>query len=44
MESRDWSGIGYFSTDLEKIKQLLVCSKHKNTWEDTGSVVNKSIF
>ena len=39
MESKDWSGFGYFSPDLEKIKQLLVCSKHQNTWEDTGNVV-----
>ena len=31
MESKDWSGSGYFSPDLEKIKQLLVCSKHQNT-------------
>ena len=39
MKSKDWSGFGYFSPDLEKIKQLVVCSKHKNTWEDTGNVV-----
>ena len=39
MESKDWSGFGYFSPDLEKIKQLLVCSKHQNTWEDTGNIV-----
>ena len=39
MESKDWSGFGYFSPDLEKIKQLLVCSKHHNTWEDTENVV-----
>ena len=39
MESKDWSGFGYVSLDLEKIKQLLVCSKHQNTWEDTGNVV-----
>ena len=39
MESKDWSVFGYFSPDLEKIKQLLVCSKHQNTWEDTGNVV-----
>ena len=39
MESKDWGGFGYFSPDLEKIKQLLVCSKHQNTWEDTGNVV-----
>ena len=39
MESKDWSGFGYFSPDLEKIKQLVVCSKHQNTWEDTGNVV-----
>ena len=39
MESKDWSGFGYFSPDLEKIKQLLACSKHQNTWEDTGNVV-----
>ena len=39
MESKDWSGFGYFSPNLEKIKQLLVCSKHHNTWEDTGNVV-----
>ena len=38
MESKDWSGFGYFSPDLEKIKQLLVCSKHQNTWEDTEKV------
>ena len=38
-ESKDWSGFGYFSPDLEKIKQLVVCSKHQNTWEDTGNVV-----
>ena len=31
MESKDWSGFGYVSLDLEKIKQLLVCSKHQNT-------------
>ena len=43
MESKDWSGFGYFSSDLEKIKQLLVCSKHHNTWEDTGNVV-KAFF
>ena len=24
MESKDWSGFGFFSPDLEKIKQLLV--------------------
>ena len=24
-------GFGYFTPDLEKIKQLLVCSKHQNT-------------
>ena len=40
MKSKDWSGFGYFSPDLEKIKQLVVCSKHQNTWEDTGNVVN----
>ena len=41
MKSKDWSGFGYFSADLEKIKQLVVCSsKHQNTWEDTGNVVN----
>ena len=39
MESKVWSGFGYFTPDLEKIKQLLVCSKHQNTWEDTGNVV-----
>ena len=39
MESEDWSGFGYVSLDLEKIKQLLVCSKHQNTWEDTGNVI-----
>ena len=39
MESKDWSGFGYFSPDLEKIKQLVVCSKHQNTWEDTGNEV-----
>ena len=39
MENKDWSGFRYFSPDLEKIKQLLVCSKHRNTWEDTGNVV-----
>ena len=40
MESKNWSGFGYFSPDSEKkIKQLLVCSKHQNTWEDTGYVV-----
>ena len=39
MKSKDWGGFGYFSPDLEKIKQLLVCSKHQNTWEDTGNVV-----
>ena len=43
MESKDWSGFGYVSLDLEKIKQLLVCSKHQNTWEDTGNVV-KAFF
>ena len=40
MKSKYWSGFGYFSPDLEKIKQLVVCSKHQNTWEDTGNVVN----
>ena len=39
MESKDWRGFGYFSIDLEKIKQLLVCSKHENTWEDTRNVI-----
>ena len=39
MESKDWSGFGYFSPDLEKIKQLFVCSKHENTWEDPENVV-----
>ena len=39
MESKDWSSFGYFSPDLEKIKQLVVCSKHQNTWEDTANVV-----
>ena len=39
MESKDWSGFGYFSPDLEKIKQLLVRSEHQNTCEDTGNVV-----
>ena len=39
MESKDWSSFGYFSRDLEKIKQLVVFSKHQNTWEDTGNVV-----
>ena len=39
MESKDWNGFGYFSPDLEKIKQLLACSKHENTWEDTGNVI-----
>ena len=43
MESKDWSGFGYFSPDLEKIqtviKQLLVCSKHQSTREDTRNVV-----
>ena len=39
-ESKDWSGFGYFSPDLEKIKQLVVCSKHQNTLEDTRNVVN----
>ena len=39
MESKDWIGFGYFSSDLEKMKQLLVCPKHQNTWEDTGNVV-----
>ena len=29
MESKDWSGFGYFSPDLEKIKQLFVCSKRE---------------
>ena len=43
MESKDWSGFGYFSPDLEQIKQLLVCSKHQNTWEDTEKL-EKSIF
>ena len=38
MESKDWSGFGYFTSNLEKIKQLVVCSKHQNTWEDTGNV------
>ena len=37
MESKDWSGFGYFTSNLEKIKQLVVCSKHQNTWEDTGN-------
>ena len=31
MESKDWIGFGYFGSDLEKMKQLLVCPKHKNT-------------
>ena len=31
--------VGYFSPHLEKIKQLLICSKHQNTWEDTGNIV-----
>ena len=39
MESKDWSGFGYFSPDLEKIKQLFVCSKREDTWEDTENVV-----
>ena len=39
MESKDWSGFGYFSPDLEKIKQLFVCSKLEDTWEDTENVV-----
>ena len=39
MESKDWSGFGYFNPDLEKIKQLVVCSKHQNTLKDTGNVV-----
>ena len=39
MESKDWSSFGYFSPDLEKIKQLVVCSKHQNAWEDTANVV-----
>ena len=39
MESKDWSGFGYFSPDLENMKQLFVCSKHENTWEDTENVV-----
>ena len=39
MESKDWSGFRYLSPDLEKIKQLLVCSKHQNTWEDAENVV-----
>ena len=39
IESKVWSGFGYFTPDLEKIKQLLVCSKHQNTWDDTGNVV-----
>ena len=39
MESKDWSGFRYLSADLEKIKQLLVCSKHQNTWEDAENVV-----
>ena len=39
MESKDWGGFGYFSPDLEKIKQLLVRSEHQNTCEDTGNVV-----
>ena len=44
MESKNWSGFGYFSSDSEKkIKQLLVCSKHQNTWEDTENVV-KAFF
>ena len=38
MEGKDCSGQDYFSPDLEKIKQLLVCSKHLNTWKDTGNV------
>ena len=40
MEGKDWIGFGYFSPDLGKIKQLVVCSKHQNTWEDTGNIVN----
>ena len=39
MESKDWSGFGFFSPDLEKIKQLLVFSKYSNAWGDTGNVV-----
>ena len=39
MESKDWSGFGYFTSNLEKKKKLVVCSKHQNTWEDTGNVV-----
>ena len=39
MESKDWSGFGYFSPDLEKIEQLLVRSEHQYTCEDTGNVV-----
>ena len=43
MEGKGWSGFGYFSPDLEKIKQLGICSKHRNTWEDTGNVI-KAFF
>ena len=39
MESKDLSCFGYVSLNLEKMKQLLVCSKNQNTWEDTGNVV-----
>ena len=39
MESKDWSCFGYVSLNLEKMKQLLECSKNQNTWEDTGNVV-----
>ena len=39
-ESKDWSGFGYFNPDLEKIKQLVVCSKHQDTLEDTRNVVS----
>ena len=36
------SGCGYFSPDLEKMKQLLVCSKHRNAWKDNGNVLKVS--
>ena len=39
MVSKYWSGFRFFSPDLEKIKQLVVCSEHQNTWKDNGNVI-----
>ena len=46
MESKDWSGFGFFSPDLEKIKQLLVFSKIlerlRGHWECGKSIFSAS--